>query len=169
MHSAPDPLADSADPALDALGKFRLIFGSSKAHFYRIEKACGLSGAQAWALSEVCLHGPLRLNALARKLSIKQPTCSNLVEKLVGEGMLQRQKDPADSRAILLEATALGRQTINRAPAPLEGILPAALRSLPAGQLAQLNATLDRLTEVLAHANPQLSGTPLASILDGGE
>jgi len=155
------PLA--GDPAFDALGKFRLIYGSSKAHFHRIEKACGLSGAQVWALAEVCKHGPIRLTQLAKCLSVKQPTCSNLVEKLVAAGMLCKQKDPNDSRAVLLEATDLGRQTVRSAPAPLEGILPAALRALPPEQLRQLNETLDTLISVMTHANPQLATTPLAN------
>ena len=158
-----DAAQESCDPAFLALGKFRLIYGSSKAHFYHMEKACGLSGAQVWALAEVCKHGPMRLTQLARYLSVKQPTCSNLVEKLVNAGMLRKQKDPDDSRAVLLEATDAGRETVQNAPAPLEGILPAALRALPPEQLAQLNATLDRLISVMAHANPQLAATPLAN------
>jgi DNA-binding MarR family transcriptional regulator len=154
--------ADS-DYALEALRKFRLIYGSSKAHFRQIEKACGLSGAQVWALSEIHLAGPLRLTVLAQRLSVKQPTCSNLIEKLVQAGLVEKKKDTQDSRAILLHITKAGVDLVQRAPQPLEGILPAALRSLQPGVLLELNNTLDQLIDVMSHADDAMSSTPLAN------
>lgn len=155
--------SEDADFALEALRKFRLIYGSSKAHFRRIEKVCGLSGAQVWALSEIHRAGPLRLTVLAQHLSVKQPTCSNLIEKLVQAGLVEKKKDMLDSRAILLHITDSGLAMVRQAPQPLEGILPAALRSLQPNVLLELNSTLDQLIEVMSHADDSMSTTPLAS------
>lgn len=152
-----------ADYALEVLRKFRLIYGSSKAHFRKIEKACGLSGAQVWALSEIHRAGPLRLTVLAQRLSVKQPTCSNLIEKLVQAGLVEKKKDTQDSRAILLHITDSGIAKVQQAPQPLEGILPAALRSLQPSVLLELNNTLDQLIDVMAHADDSMSSTPLAN------
>lgn len=152
-----------ADAALEALRKFRLIYGSSKAHFRQIEKVCGLSGAQVWALSEIHHAGPLRLTELAQRLSVKQPTCSNLIEKLVQAGLVEKKKDTLDSRAVLLHITESGMIKVRQAPQPLEGILPAALRSLPPNVLLELNNTLDQLINVMSHADDTMSLTPLAN------
>lgn len=152
-----------ADAAMDALRKFRLIYGSSKAHFRQIEKACGLSGAQVWALSEIHHAGPLRLTDLAKRLSVKQPTCSNLIEKLVQAGLVEKRQDTRDSRAILLHITDSGKVKVRQAPQPLEGILPAALRSLPPNVLLELNNTLNQLIDVMSHADDSMSLTPLAN------
>ncbi len=48
--------ATSAD-AREALRQFRVIFGAVRQHFQAVEKACGVSGAQIWAMA-ACASSP---------------------------------------------------------------------------------------------------------------
>ena len=65
------------DPrVLAVLQEFRLIFKSVRTHFRSVEKFAGVSGAQVWMLSEIRRSPGLRVNDLARAMSIHQSTAS---------------------------------------------------------------------------------------------
>lgn len=56
-----------------------------------------------------CEHGRARLGALAEAVLLPQPSLSRLVDRLVVQGLLQREPDPADRRGVVLVLTEAGR------------------------------------------------------------
>ncbi len=137
--------AANAAAALSVLEQFRVIFRSTKKHFQWVETATGVSGAQLWVLAELQRTPGIRVTELARALAVHQSTVSNLLERLEERGLVQRVRSAKDARNVLLSLTAAGNAVIARAPMPLEGVLPNALRSLPAAELAQLKVLLESL------------------------
>ena len=83
---------DLTDLQLEVLRKFRLIYGSVKKHFRDVEKACGISGSQIWILRDIATSPGTGVSRLAERLSIHQSTCSLLVEKLVGAGLVSKTR-----------------------------------------------------------------------------
>jgi len=59
-------------------------------------------------------RGRLRLSTLAELLHLDLSSVSRQVATLVEEGWVSRERDPADSRAWLLELTATGRDVLAR-------------------------------------------------------
>ncbi|PWJ54584.1 transcriptional regulator, MarR family [Quadrisphaera granulorum] len=53
--------------------------------------------------------GRARLGALADAVLLPQPSLSRLVDRLVAQGLLQREPDPADRRGVVLVLTDAGR------------------------------------------------------------
>lgn len=53
--------------------------------------------------------GRARLGALADAVLLPQPSLSRLVDRLVAQGLLERQPDPADRRGVVLVLTDAGR------------------------------------------------------------
>lgn len=51
---------------------------------------------------------------LAMRLLIPQPSLSRLVDKLVGDGLVERRPDPADGRVMLLQLSQVGRSIQRR-------------------------------------------------------
>lgn len=139
------PAAADAAAALAVLEQFRVIFRSTKKHFQWVEQATGVSGAQLWLLAELQRTPGIRVTELARALAVHQSTVSNLLERLEEKGLVQRERSARDARNVLPSLTAAGRSVIARAPMPLEGVLPNALRALPAAELAQLHVLLESL------------------------
>jgi DNA-binding MarR family transcriptional regulator len=52
---------------------------------------------------------PVRISELNRHVLLSQPALSRLVDRLAERGLVERQPDPADGRAIRLSLTAAGR------------------------------------------------------------
>lgn len=71
--------------------------------------------------------GPLRLTALAEREAVSQPAMTGLVSRLQAAGLVVRQPDPSDGRAVLLELTAAGEALVEdrrvRRAAALEDLL----------------------------------------------
>ncbi|MBL8405485.1 MAG: MarR family transcriptional regulator, partial [Dechloromonas sp.] len=85
---------------LDVLQQFRVIYGTMRQYFRLVEQCCGLPGSQMWILQEVERTPAIGVTELAQRLGIHQSTCSQLVERLVGLGYLEKQKAATDRRRV---------------------------------------------------------------------
>lgn len=149
---------------LHVLKKFRLIFGSVRRHFKQIESSCGISGSQLWILQEVVRSPGVGVSELANRLSIHQSTCSQLVEKLVRQELLVKQRSSEDQRRVGLMPTAAAKKTLSKAPGPVEGLLPEALNAMTTASLSQLDSALDELILQLHIGDAGDADRPLADL-----
>ncbi|WP_150430129.1 MarR family winged helix-turn-helix transcriptional regulator [Dechloromonas sp. CZR5] len=154
---------------LDVLQQFRVIYGTMRQYFRLIEQCCGLPGSQMWILQEVERTPAIGVTELAQRLGIHQSTCSQLVERLVGLGYLERQKAATDRRRVGLVLASSGQALIARLPGPAEGVLPAALASLPEVALKTLNINLAELIKHLQDSDDQFARVPLADMVRDAE
>ena len=135
-------------PATEALRQFRVIFGAVRQHFRSVEKACGVSGAQIWAMAALQQTPGMKVSELAQAMSIHPSTASNLLDKPEQAGLVRRERSSADQRVVTLQLTDTGRRALKHAPQPLTGILTHALGQLTDEALCRLN---DDLAELIAH------------------
>ncbi|HVO87293.1 MAG TPA: MarR family transcriptional regulator, partial [Casimicrobiaceae bacterium] len=131
--------------SLTVLRQFRELFRVSQQHFQRIERSCGISGAQLWALHELARNPGLTVSELARLMSIHLSTSSNLIGKLEARGLVRRERSTEDQRVVRLHAAATARKLLARAPRPVEGVLQEALSRMPRQALKSLERDLGRL------------------------
>jgi DNA-binding MarR family transcriptional regulator len=141
--------------------RFRLVFNTVKTHFQQVEKQAGIGGAQLWALSLIEDRPGIGTSELARAMDVHQSTASNLVRALLARGFVQTEKGGTDRRAVQLTLLPAGRAVLNKAPAPLSGVLPQALASLDAETLARLDEDLARLVSVLEDGDEHAAKVPL--------
>ena len=156
--------SNSKKLAAEALGKFRLIYGSAKNHFRKIEKQCGISGSQLWILKEIAMIPNVGVTQISEKLSIHQATCSLLVEKLVKKGLVTKERSQEDQRRVGLKATDKGQAVLALAPEPLEGILPSAVNAMDEQSLDLLNQALSSLIGQLESYDSDMANKPLADL-----
>jgi DNA-binding MarR family transcriptional regulator len=78
------------------------------------DKAIGLTGPRASALSVIVFRGPIAMGALADAEQVRAPTMTRLVTSLEKGGLVRRVSDPDDGRVQLVEATAAGRRLLNK-------------------------------------------------------
>ena len=159
----PTTIADSQS-ALKVLRKFRLIYGSMRQHFRRMEEASGLSGSHLWVLQEVQRQPSIGVSALAECLSIHQSTCSQIVDKLVASGHLRKTRNSTDQRRIGLTLGESASDLLAAVPGPVEGLLPQALMQLSPRALDQLDRALSNVIEQLPARNERLGKHPLADL-----
>ena len=78
------------------------------------DRALGLSGPRASALSVIVFRGPITMSALAEAEQVRRPTITRLVDGLERRGLVRRVSDPADGRVQLVAATAAGKRLLQR-------------------------------------------------------
>ena len=82
-----------------------------RAHF---AKATGLSMPQFGILMQLHYRKDCGISDLGERFDITSAAASQLVDKLVQSGLIQREEDPADRRAKLLNLTGKGRELIQQ-------------------------------------------------------
>ena len=113
------------------------------------EEAVGLSAAQLFVLQKLDAVEPLSLNELAARTLTHQSSVSVVVSRLVERGLVLRRHSANDARRVELLPTKRGLQLRERAPAPKQNRVIAAVESLPAQQQRALAEGLDRLVRAL--------------------
>lgn len=156
----PDTPAEETFRAfLRAYGRFRLRMESYFAPF-------GISGAQWGALrqlhrAEITGEEALHLNDLGRRLLVRPPSVSMLVERLQRAGLVRRMPSETDRRAKKLQLTATGRRLVQRIHRVHLRQIESVLSGLSANERQTLRRLLDRFAPVAAA--PQSSSAPLDS------
>jgi DNA-binding MarR family transcriptional regulator len=134
---------------MSAVRHFRVVVRAIQAHSNWVERRCGVSAAQLWALWEVFRTPGLRVSEISQRLSIKPATASNLLDKLEAKGLLERARRGPDQRVVQLYPTDEGSRLLASAPRPAEGALVDALSRLDDELLESLNGSLEALVDIL--------------------
>ena len=113
------------------------------------DEALGISAPRLSALSVLVFAGPKRIGELARLEQVEPPTMTKLVDALVREGLVVREPDPDDARAVRVRATPTGARTLRRGRARRVETLRARLATLSPAELATLGEGVDVLERIL--------------------
>jgi len=108
---------------------------------------------ETWALSRLDRNGPATSSDLARQDRISPQSMGATVAVLEQRGLIERRRDPADGRRVVLSITAAGRQLVNDRRGARSEMIAVALRDgfTPADRelLAAAAPLLERLAEKL--------------------
>jgi MarR family transcriptional regulator, organic hydroperoxide resistance regulator len=115
------PLSRLGDPlqlkqlTLDVPKQFRPIYGSVRHYFRRIEEM-RVSGSRLWMLHELQSAPGIGVSELAHRPSIHQTAGSQLVEKLVARGHVEKTRSGEDQRRAGLRITRGAANVLKDAP-----------------------------------------------------
>ncbi|WP_241989058.1 MarR family winged helix-turn-helix transcriptional regulator [Leucobacter luti] len=101
----------------------------------------------AWRVLAELSAAPARISVLAQQQRVAQPTMTELVQRLEGEGWLVRGADPDDGRATLVSVTPAGRGALADYRRTAAAAVDPHLAQLSAGD----RATLARAVELIRH------------------
>jgi DNA-binding MarR family transcriptional regulator len=74
--------------------------------------AASLSPTHVIVVAQLLASGPMRIGELATQVPCSQPTATTVVSGLEEAGLVRREPDPEDRRAIRVVATEEGRQKV---------------------------------------------------------
>jgi DNA-binding MarR family transcriptional regulator len=115
----------------------------------RIEDdALGVSPSRLSALSVVVFTGPIGIGALAAAEGVAAPTMTRLIDGLERAGLVQRRRDPADARGVLVEATATGRRILTKGRHQRVRTLAEGLATLSRDELAEIGRCAELIERV---------------------
>ena len=109
-----------------------------------------MTATQRIALIEIADAGPLRLNDLAARIGTSAPTASRTVDILDDLGLVARETDPADRRAVRIELTPAGRRLVDERKARAAAAFEPAVGALTGPDRKQLLDLLARMTAALS-------------------
>ncbi|MEA2693294.1 MAG: hypothetical protein QOJ16_2681 [Acidobacteriota bacterium] len=154
--------AVAADPALerdvhlfsDALSDLIRVY-----QFRDRDRICcyDVSVSQCYGLEALVRRGPMTLNDLAAYLYLDKSTASRVVDALERKGYVARSPHPDDGRALLLAATAAGRDLHARIERDLVQEERGLLADFDPGTRAAMIQLLGRITRA-ASARVEASG-----------
>ncbi|PZO49729.1 MAG: MarR family transcriptional regulator [Alphaproteobacteria bacterium] len=108
----------------------------------------GLTSAQAGALFALPAEGGAGVNAVADALGLAQSAASVLVQRLEQAGLVERQPDPVDRRAVLLTLTSRGRTLRARAVERAQRMNTAATRGFSSDEQSTIARWLQHMIDL---------------------
>lgn len=105
----------------------------------------GLSDQQWRVLRVLGEHGTVETGRVAREAYILGPSLTGVLARMERDGLVRRERDPADQRRTVVEATPKGRKAVQRLSHTVEDHYRWLERSLGKQKLGQLYELLDEL------------------------
>ncbi|MBT8483953.1 MAG: MarR family transcriptional regulator [Phycisphaerae bacterium] len=141
--SQADPLEEHIVAAL------RRIVRAIDLQSRRIVDACGLTGPQLVVLREVRRLGTASISAIARSVSLSQPTVSGVLERLERRGLVRRDRSAQDRRSVFVTLTPEGQRVLQDAPSLLQDRFQRELARLEEWERTQMLSILQRLAGMM--------------------
>lgn len=137
---------DRIDTSLIAL---RRILRATELFGRQIKQAAGITPVQFRVLQIIAESGQATAKTIAQRMRVSQATVTSLVDKLVREQMVVREKSTQDRRQTDIHITSRGRQTLDNAPDPLQQRFVRKFAALQDWEQAMLVANLERVAAML--------------------
>ncbi|AEG91247.1 Candidate transcriptional regulator HpcR (Homoprotocatechuate degradative operon repressor), MarR family [Ramlibacter tataouinensis TTB310] len=108
----------------------------------------GLSDQQWRVLRVLGEHGTVETGRVAREAFILGPSLTGVLARMERDGLIRRERDPADQRRTVVEATAKGRKLVDKLSHAVEAHYQWMEATLGKAKLQQLYRLLDELIEL---------------------
>ncbi|OAN67809.1 MarR family transcriptional regulator [Sulfitobacter sp. EhC04] len=152
---------DRIDTSLIAL---RRILRATEIFGREIKQSAGVTPVQFRVLQIIGETGQATAKAISERTRVSQATVTSLVDKLVRDGMVLREKSTYDRRQTNIHLTPKGKQTLIDAPDPLQQRFVRKFSALEDWEQAMIVASLERVATMLDAKD--LDASP---VLDGGD
>jgi homoprotocatechuate degradation regulator HpaR len=108
----------------------------------------GLSDQQWRVLRVLGEHGTVETGRVAREAYILGPSLTGVLARMERDGLIRRERDGADQRRTVVEATAKGTKLVDKLSHTVEAHYDWMEKSLGKQKLAQLYRLLDEVIEL---------------------
>lgn len=108
----------------------------------------GLSDQQWRVLRVLGEHGTVETGRVAREAYILGPSLTGVLARMERDGLVRRERDPADQRRTVVEATTKGLKLVDKLSHTIEAHYAWMEKSLGKQKLSQLYGLLDEVIEL---------------------
>jgi DNA-binding MarR family transcriptional regulator len=117
----------------------------SMTRFSRYARDCGISMQQLGVLMYLQRSGNCGISKIGSDLGVTNAAASQMIERLLQQGFLQRKEDPNDRRVRNVVLTEKGRQLVDESIQVRHGWMDELAQMLTPEQQTQVITTLDLL------------------------
>ncbi|GGF53316.1 MarR family transcriptional regulator [Mameliella alba] len=154
-------LMDRVDTCLIAI---RRILRATELYGRELKQTSGITAVQFRVLQIISERSHATAKEISVRMRVSQATVTSLVDKLVRQGMVVREKSEQDRRQTNIHITPKGRQTLDEAPDPLQQRFVRKFDAMEDWEQSMLVSSLERVAAMLDAED--LDASP---VLDTGE
>jgi DNA-binding MarR family transcriptional regulator len=136
-------------PWHEVLVSLRRIIRATDMHSKRMVKACGLSIPQVMVLRGIEELGDVTVRCLSDHVSLSQATVTTILNRLESRQLVERVRSQTDKRVVNARLTALGRGTLEGAPALLHEQFIERFDALEPWEQTQILSVLQRVASMM--------------------
>jgi DNA-binding MarR family transcriptional regulator len=144
---------DAAKPTL--LYLFKQVELAIRSRLDDLLRPAGLTALQYTALTVLERHPDLTSAQLARNSFVTAQTMADMVTTLQERGLLERHRDPADRRRLVLALTTPGRRLLGRYRGKIAALEEEMLSGLTTRQATELRKSLQSCREKMSKRPPR--------------
>jgi DNA-binding MarR family transcriptional regulator len=146
------------EPALDATLDFMRLLWSIEHRLQstskRMEAEIGVTGPQRLVLKVVSRTPGVSAGDLAHIVRLHPSTVTGILQRLVRKGLLDRDRDPGDSRRVRLRVRPGARRFTSRSRGTVESAVARALAGVPSGHTRHARRVLAAIAAALENPGP---------------
>ena len=143
----------------------RLVFQAIQRHSNNVDKQLGVSSSQLWAMTELGIQPGLRVSDIAERLSIKNATASNMLDKIQSKELIERKRESDDPRVVRIYLTKKGNKLLKESNVPTQGAVLSALGLMATKDVDKLHDSLTMLIDNMQASENLSSNVPVEQIV----
>ena len=137
------------DSAQDVLADIRKIIRASDIQSKRLQRATGLTTAQALALKKIDELGEVTTRTISDAIDLSQATVTTVLDRLEKNQLVERYRSQKDRRIVHAKLTKQGRQVLAGTPSLLDEKFIARFQQLPDRKRAQISSALAEVARMM--------------------
>ncbi|SHO48133.1 DNA-binding transcriptional regulator, MarR family [Desulfopila aestuarii DSM 18488] len=157
----------------NVLISLRRIIQAIDLHSRQLVRQHGITTPQLIILKQIHDNQPITVSKVAKQISLKQATVTDILNRLEKKGLVQREKDTGDRRQVLVKETDAGKRLLDAAPSPLQETFLNKFENLEEWQKHMILSSLQLLgtlmtDDAVVTAAPILSTGILTETIENG-
>jgi len=117
-------------------------------------KVHGFTSSQCYCLIEILKSGRLTMNALSDRVNLGTSTMTRVIDKLVRDEFIKRDRDEADRRMVLVSLTEKGMEEASKLNSSVNEYYKKIISSIPSGKVDEVLNAVSVLLKAFDIANP---------------
>lgn len=117
-------------------------------------KIHGFTSSQCYSLIEILKSGNLTMNELSDRMNLDTSTMTRVIDKLVRDELIKRERDEADRRIVLVGLTEKGKEAALMLNSTVNEYYKKIISSIPEGTMDEVLRTVSILLRAFEKANP---------------
>ncbi len=133
----------------EVLIALRQIIRAIDLHSKKLNKEAGLTGPQLLLMREIRDAGEVTIRQLANNTNMSQATATTILDRLEKRGLVQRVRSTLDKRKVHAYLTDTGKETLDKAPQPLQEGFIGQFNDLEEWEQSLLLSSLQRVSSMM--------------------
>lgn len=117
-------------------------------------KTHGFTTSQCYAMLELYKSGSLTMNELSEKMNLNSSTMTRILDNLVRDKYVLREKDESDRRIVVVGLSYSGRKAAKDLDTAVKEYYKKIIANIPKGQVDDVLKSVNILQKAFEKANP---------------